>query len=80
MDGTQKWSGVAMGTGWHTVELCGAVGATSTWDLYRDGLAIVSDWASNTGTTDVGRVEIGDTTAKTWTVNFDDVVVDQTPG
>ena len=80
VDGTQKWSGVAMGTGWHTVELCGAVGATSTWDLYRDGLAIVSDWASNTGTTDVGRVEIGDTTAKTWTVNFDDVVVDQTPG
>ena len=80
VDGTQKWSGVTMGTGWHTVELCGAVGATSTWDLYRDGLVIVSDWASNTGTTDVGRVEIGDTTAKTWTVNFDDVVVDQTPG
>ena len=80
VDGTQKWSGVAIGAGWHTVELCGAVGAASTWDLYRDGLVIVNDWASNTGTTDVGRVEIGDTTAKTWTVNFDDVVVDQTPG
>ena len=48
VDGTQKWSGVAIGAGWHTVELCGAVGAASTWDLYRDGLAIVNDWASNT--------------------------------
>lgn len=80
VDSTQKWSGVAIGSGWHTIELCGAVGASSTWDLYRDGVVIVNDWAANTGTTGVGRVEIGDTTAKTWTVNFDDVVVDQTPG
>ena len=78
--GTQKWSGVAIGSGWHTVELCGTVGANSTWDLYRDGAVIVNDWAANTGTTGVGRVEIGDTLAKIWNVHFDDVVVDQTPG
>jgi hypothetical protein len=78
--GTQKWSGVAIGGGWHTIELCGTVGTSTTWDLSRDGAIIVNDWAANTGTTGVGRVEIGDNTAKTWTVNFDDVVVDQTPG
>jgi hypothetical protein len=80
VSGTQKWSGVAIGSGWHTVELCGTVGANSTWDLYRDGAVIVNDWAANTGTTGVGRVEIGDTLAKIWNVHFDDVVVDQTPG
>ena len=64
----------------HTVELCGTVGANSTWDLYRDGAVIVNDWVANTGTTGVGRVEIGDTLAKIWNVHFDDVVVDQTPG
>ena len=80
VSGTQKWSGVAIGSGWHTVELCGTVGASSTWDLYRDGAVIVNDWAANTGTTGVGRVEIGDTLAKTWNVHFDDVVVDQSPG
>ena len=80
VSGTQKWSGVAIGSGWHTVELCGTVGANSTWDLYRDGTVIVNDWVANTGTTGVGRVEIGDTLAKIWNVHFDDVVVDQTPG
>ena len=80
VSGTQKWSGVAIGSGWHTIELCGTVGASSTWDLYRDGAVIVNDWAANTGSTGVGRVEIGDTLARTWNVHFDDVVVDQTPG
>ena len=35
---------------------------------------------ANTGTTPVGRVEIGNTQAVTATINFDDIVVDQTPG
>ena len=39
-------SGVAMGTGWHNVELCGTVGTTSTWNLYRDGVRIVTNWAA----------------------------------
>ena len=78
--GAQRSSGVALGTGWHSVELCGTVGAASAWDLYRDGAKIVDTWVANTGTASVGRVEIGDTAAKTFTVNFDDVVVRKPSG
>ena len=42
-------SNVALGTGWHNVELCGTVGTSSTWDLYRDGTVIVNDWVANSG-------------------------------
>ena len=73
-------SGIAIGTGWHNVELCGTVGAASTWNLYRDGVRIVTDWAANTGTTPVARIQIGDTAAKTFTANFDHVVLDPSPG
>ena len=55
-------------------------GTAGTWTLYRDGVQIVNNWVVNTGTTPVGRMEIGDTAAGTFTVNFDDVVVDQTAG
>ena len=71
---------MALGAGWHSIELCGTVGTSGTWDLYRDGAKIVDAWATDTGTAPVGRVEIGDTAAGTFTVNFDDVVVDQAPG
>ena len=71
----QRSSGVALGTGWHGIELCGTVGTSGSWDLYRDGVKIVSGWVANTGTTPVGRVEIGDSAAKTLTMNFDDIVV-----
>jgi hypothetical protein len=70
---------VALGSGWHNVEVCGTVGTSSTWDLIRDGVVVLDDWAANTGTTPVGRINIGDTAAKTWTANFDNVVVDQEP-
>ena len=73
-------SNVAIGTGWHNVELCGTVGSNTTWDLFRDGTEIVNDWVANTGTTPVGRIQIGDTAAKTFTINFDHVVLDQAPG
>ena len=73
-------SGVALGTGFHDVELCGTVGTNSSWDLYRDGVKIVDAWGADTGTSPVGRIQIGDTVAKTFTVNFDHVVVDQVPG
>ena len=69
-----------IGTGWHNVELCGTVGSNTTWDLFRDGTEIVSDWVANTGTTPVGRIQIGDTAAKTFTINFDHVVLDEAPG
>ena len=71
---------MALGTGWHNVELCGTVGTDTTWNLYRDGTQIVTNWVANTGTTPVGRIQIGDTAAKTFTVNFDHVVLDTAPG
>ena len=78
--GTSFSSGVQMGTGFHSVELCGTVGTNTTWDLYRDGVKIVNAWATNTGTTGIGRVQIGDTAAKTFTVNYDNVRMDMAPG
>ena len=77
---TQIYSGAALGSGWHNIELCGTVGVSGTWDLYRDGVKRVNAWVANTGTTPVGRVDIGNTQAVTARVNFDDIVVDQTPG
>ena len=42
---------VALGTGWHNIELCGTVGAASTWTLYRDSV-LINTWAGiDTGTT-----------------------------
>ena len=78
--GTTINSGVQLGTGWHNVELCGTVGRATTWNLYRDGVQIVTAWAANTGSTPIGRIQIGDTAAKTFTANYDNVVVDQVVG
>jgi alpha-tubulin suppressor-like RCC1 family protein len=80
VSGTTRSSGIALGSGWHVVELCGTVGAAGSWDLYRDGVRIVTGWVANTGTVPVGRIQIGDTGTKTYTASFDDVVVDQAPG
>jgi hypothetical protein len=56
------------------------VGPAGTWDLYRDGVRVVNAWTADTGTAPIGRLQLGDTGAKTWTINFDDVRLDQTPG
>jgi hypothetical protein len=77
---TQVYSGASLGVGWHRIEVCGTVGTSSSWDLYRDGARIVNGWTANTGTAPVGRVEIGNTQAVAVTMNVDDVVVDQTAG
>ncbi len=71
--------GLALG-GWHTVEACGTVGGAGAWTLYRDGQVVVDSWIANTGTSSMGRLVIGDPGSKTWTANYDRVVVDQTPG
>jgi hypothetical protein len=78
--GTLRNSGVAVGPGWHDVELCGTVGTSGTWDLYLDGTPIVNGWVANTATSPIGRVLLGDYQAKTWTASYDFVVVDQAPG
>ncbi len=80
VSGAQFSSGVALGSGWHHLELCGTVGTAGAWDLYRDGVKIVNGWVANTGTTPIGRIQIGDTAAKTFTINWDDVVLDLTAG
>ena len=79
VSGTQLSSGVTVGAGWHQIELCGTVGSAGAWDLYRDATRIAT-FTANTGTVPVGRFEVGDAAAKTWTINFDDVVVDQAAG
>ena len=43
-------------------------------------MKIVNGWVADTGTDPVGRVQIGDTAAKTWTANFAGVRLDTTPG
>ncbi len=79
--GTQQSSSVTLSTDWNRIELCGSdVASSGLWDLYLNGSTIVSGWAADTGTEAVGRIQIGDTAAKTWTANWDDVVVDQASG
>ena len=80
VSGEQRSSGVAMTMNtWNRVELCGSV-SPGSWSLYLNGNRIVAGWAANTGTTPIGMVQIGDAGASTWTMNFDDVVVDRSPG
>jgi hypothetical protein len=73
-------SGAQLGTGWHNVELCGTVGTNSSWEMYRDGVRIVNGWTADVGTTPIGRIQIGDTASKTFTMNVDDVVFDDVVG
>ena len=69
-----------LGAGWHNVELCGTVGAASTWTLYHDG-ALIDTWTGiDTGATAVGIIQLGDVGNKTFTANYDHFVVDQAVG
>jgi hypothetical protein len=68
-------TGSVLPVGWNTIRLCGTVGTAGTWDLYLNGSKILGAWTANTGTTPVGRVQIGSNAAKTMTINYDDVVV-----
>jgi hypothetical protein len=80
VSGVTRTSTTMLGTGWHQLEMCGSVGAATAWTVYRDGVAIISNWVTGTGTTPIGRINVGDTTAKTWVANFDSVVLDRAPG
>jgi Regulator of chromosome condensation (RCC1) repeat len=78
--GTQKL-GVALGTGWVSLELCGTVSGTAgVFDVYRNGVRIIASWAAGVPNAAIAKIQIGDNTAKTMTVNFDNVVADQQPG
>jgi Malectin domain len=80
VSGLQKATGVALPAGWNNLELCGTVGSAGTWDLYLNGGKIVDSWVADTGIVPIGRIQIGYNQAATYSLNFDDVVLDQVPG
>jgi hypothetical protein len=59
---------------WHTVRLCGTVGAAGTWEAFLDGTRILS-WSVDNGTAALGTVQVGDDSRTTATYAVDDVVV-----
>ncbi len=81
VSGTSVSTGAVLPTGvWTGLELCGTAGTSGSWTLYENGAQIFGPWAANTGTAVIGRVTIGTPDARTMTVNFDNVVVDQRAG
>jgi hypothetical protein len=73
-------TGTLVAGSWHNVELCGTVGSSSPWDLYLDGTPVVTSWTANTGTTPIGRIQVGTSANATFTGGFDEVVLDGAPG
>ena len=65
---------------WRSVELCGDTAAGGRLSLYLDGALVGGPWTQSLGTAPFGRVMVGDSEAKTVTVNYDDVVVDTAAG
>jgi hypothetical protein len=82
VSGSLTSTGVVLVTGtWTSLELCGTAGTGGSWTLYRNGVQIFGPWAANTGSATIGRITIGSPDgARTMTVNFDNVVVDQQAG
>jgi hypothetical protein len=62
-------------SGWNTLELCATVGTAGSLTLKLNGAVIAGPWTANLGTVAIGRIQIGDTTLRSWSANFDDVVV-----
>jgi hypothetical protein len=75
VSGVTRNTGTSLPGGWHALRLCGTVGSAGTWDMFLDGAKILDAWTANTGTTPVGRVQIGSNAGETLTINYDDVVV-----
>ena len=65
---------------WRSVELCADVAAGGRLSLYVEGALVGGPWTQSLGATPFGRVLLGDSDAKTVTVNYDDVVVDMAAG
>ena len=72
-------SGVAARRRWHNVELCGTVGSTRRGTCTATVSQIVTAW-TDTGTTPDRTYPDRRHAAKTFTLNFDHVVLDQAPG
>ena len=81
VSGVQLSSGVALPLGtWSNLEICGTIGTAGSWQLYLDGTSILGPWTSDSGTTQIGRVQIGDDAVKTFSLNVDDIVADNMAG
>lgn len=79
--GAVKYSTGSLALGaWNTIELCGTNGASGTWSLYLNGSRIIGPLTANNGTAPFGRVGMSENTGKTYSVNFDDIVVDDHAG
>jgi hypothetical protein len=59
---------------WHRVQLCSTVGASATLSAWLDGTQVQSA-GSSTGTTPITLLQVGDNTAITMTVNYDNIMV-----
>ena len=65
---------------WSSIELCGTTGTSGTWRLYLNGASILGPWTVNNGTTPFGAINLIENTAKTVSVNLDNLVVDDHVG
>jgi predicted small secreted protein len=72
-------SGAQLPFGWSTVELCATTGGGGSISLYLDGTPL-GTWSANTGSSKVGRLQIGDATGgKAFILYADDVAADTSP-
>lgn len=73
--GTNQRTNTTLSRGtWHDLELCIDTGTAGVYDVSLDGVSILT-WAANAGTNPIGMLQIGDSANKTYTANFDDVLV-----
>ncbi len=59
---------------WHRVTLCVSAGASGSLRLTVDG-NVSGSWNADTGTQPLASIQLGDNSARTATVNWDDLVV-----
>ena len=63
---------------WNRITLCASVGSGTSGQLsLRVNGTPLGSWATNTGTSALARIQVGDNDARTATVNWDDLVVTQ---
>jgi hypothetical protein len=75
VQGTAFSTGLTLPAGWNSLEICAVTSVSGSWTLYLGG-SLIGSWTANNGTTDIGRIQIGETAAVTATMAFDDVVLD----
>ena len=64
---------LALGT-WYRLRLSASIGGAGSLRVEVDGV-VAGSWNVNTGTSPIGRVQIGDNEARTITANWDALVV-----